>query len=243
MTSRMPTPTLEVSISPLSPAAFPIRPQRLTRARSLPRAKEPAGGILFPFTAQGGTIHGHNAHLGPLPGGMWPEPATAALVIPLAAPRYGPLVGFLVAGVNPRQVLDAPYRTFFELVASRIATAIAHSRAYEAERELRVALREKEVLLQEIHHRVKNNLQVVVSLLDMQEEAVADPRVRAAFDDSQARLHAMALIHDQLYQSASLAQLNAADYLRWLSTHLFETYSPPMAGSPSNSGSKRSRWS
>jgi hypothetical protein len=95
------------------------------------------------------------------------------------------------------------------------------------ERELRAALREKDVLLQEIHHRVKNNLQVVASLLDMQAEAVADPRVRAAFEDSQARLHAMALIHEQLYQGASLAHLNAADYLRRLSTHLFETYSPP----------------
>jgi hypothetical protein len=151
MTSRMPTPSLEVSISPLSPAAFPIRPQRPTRTGSLPRAKEPPGGILFPFTAQGGTIHGPNAHYGPLPGGMWPEPATA--VLPLAAPGYGALVGFLVAGVNPRRVLDALYRTFFELVASRIATAIAHSRAYEAERELLAVLREKEVLLQEIHHR------------------------------------------------------------------------------------------
>jgi two-component sensor histidine kinase len=94
-----------------------------------------------------------------------------------------------------------------------------------AERGLRAALREKEVLLQEIHHRVKNNLQVVASLLDMQAEAVADPRVRAAFEDSQARLHAMALIHEQLYQGASLAHLNAADYLRRLSTRLFETYS------------------
>jgi len=164
---------------------------------------------------------------GPLPGGMWPEPATAALVLPLDAPGYGPLAGFLVAGVNPRRELDAPYRTFFELVASRLATAIAHSRAYEAERELRAALREKEVLVQEIHHRVKNNLQVVVSLLDMQAEAVADPRVRAAFEDSQARLQAIALIHEQLSQGVSLTRLDAANYLRRLSTRLFETYSPP----------------
>jgi PAS domain S-box-containing protein len=111
-----------------------------------------------------------------------------------------------------------------DLVTHTAAIAIEH---YRAERELRAALREKEVLLQEIHHRVKNNLQVVASLLDMQAEAVADPRVRAAFEDSQARLHAMALIHEQLYQGASLAQLNAADYLRRLSTRLFETYRRP----------------
>ena len=66
---------------------------------------------------------------GPLLGGMWPEPATTALVLPLAAPGYGQLAGFLVAGANPRLVLDVPYRTFFELVASQVATAIAHARA------------------------------------------------------------------------------------------------------------------
>lgn len=96
-----------------------------------------------------------------------------------------------------------------------------------AEQELRTALREKEVLLQEIHHRVKNNLQVVISLLDMQAEVVDHPQVRAALEESQARLHTMALIHDQLYQSASLTHLNSADYFRQLSTRLFETYSPP----------------
>jgi two-component sensor histidine kinase len=83
------------------------------------------------------------------------------------------------------------------------------------------------VLLQEIYHWVKNNLQVVASLLDMQAEAVADPQERAAFEDSQARLHAMALIHEQLYQGASLACLDAADYLRRLSTRLFETSNSP----------------
>jgi two-component sensor histidine kinase len=83
------------------------------------------------------------------------------------------------------------------------------------------------VLLQEIYHWVKNNLQVVASLLDMQAEAVADPQERAAFEDSQARLHAMALIHEHLYQGASLACLDAADYLRRLSTRLFETSNSP----------------
>ena len=110
-----------------------------------------------------------------------------------------------------------------DLAAHTAAIAIERHRA---ERELRAALREKEVLLQEIHHRVKNNLQVVASLLDLQAEVIADPRVRTALEDSQARLQAIALIHEQLSQGASLTRLDAANYLRRLSTRLFETYSP-----------------
>jgi PAS domain S-box-containing protein len=110
-----------------------------------------------------------------------------------------------------------------DLVAHTAAIAIER---YRAERELRAALREKEVLLQEIHHRVKNNLQVVASLLDLQAEVIADSRVRTALEDSQARLQAIALIHEQLSQGASLTRLDAANYLRRLSTRLFETYSP-----------------
>ena len=67
---------------------------------------------------------------------------------------------------------------------------------------------------------------MVASLLDLQAEVVADPQVRTALEDSQARLQAIALIHEQLSQGASLTRLDAANYLRRLSTRLFETYSP-----------------
>jgi two-component sensor histidine kinase len=93
--------------------------------------------------------------------------------------------------------------------------------------QLQAALREKEVLLKEVHHRVKNNLQVISSLLSLQAEAMEDPQLRAAFEDGQNRIQVMALIHESLYETDSLAQINAADYLQRLGNQLFEAYGAP----------------
>jgi two-component sensor histidine kinase len=109
-----------------------------------------------------------------------------------------------------------------------IQYAMERQRA-EQERErllaqLQAALHEKEVLLREVHHRVKNNLQVISSLLSLQGDATTDPQVRAAFEDSQNRIRVMALIHESLYQSDNLVQIDAVDYLQRLSHQLFEAY-------------------
>jgi two-component sensor histidine kinase len=96
------------------------------------------------------------------------------------------------------------------------------------EAQLRAALQEKEVLLKEVHHRVKNNLQVVASLLDMQADTIEDLSIRTLFEDSQQRIQSIALIHESLYQSGDvMAQVNAADYLPRLSQRLFEAYRSP----------------
>jgi PAS domain S-box-containing protein len=99
-----------------------------------------------------------------------------------------------------------------------------------AEEQIQASLREKTVLLQEVHHRVKNNLQVISSLLDMQALQTRDPRTLQVLRDSQTRIRAMAFVHDQLYRSPDLASVELSDYVQNLVTYLFGVYASKSAG-------------
>jgi two-component system, chemotaxis family, CheB/CheR fusion protein len=94
----------------------------------------------------------------------------------------------------------------------------------QAEIRIQASLTEKEVLLREIHHRVKNNLQIVSSLLSLQSNRITDAAASEILQDSQNRVRAMALIHEILYQSSNLADLNFAEYVQTLVNNLFASY-------------------
>ena len=90
-------------------------------------------------------------------------------------------------------------------------------------------VRKNMLLIQEIHHRIKNNLQVISSLLYLQSGYVADPKTKAMFQESRDRVRSMALIHEKLYQSPDLAGLIFRDYLSDLIDSLVQTYGKTLA--------------
>ena len=89
------------------------------------------------------------------------------------------------------------------------------------------ALAEKEMLLKEVHHRVKNNLQIVSSLLHLQMRSAGGEESKAALQESAARVATMALVHEQIYRSQSLSRISLDDYLLQLVTRQVETFRGP----------------
>jgi PAS domain S-box-containing protein len=114
-------------------------------------------------------------------------------------------------GLNPLHTPDGAF------VLSSVVDITERKRAAER---LADSLHEKETLLKEIHHRVKNNLQVISSLLSLQANYVTDEQTRNAFAQSQARVHSIALVHEKLYQVAELSRISFTEYMRELVDHL-----------------------
>jgi len=93
-----------------------------------------------------------------------------------------------------------------------------------AEEKIKRSLEEKEVLLREIHHRVKNNMQIVSSLLILQSENIEEKKYKDVFIESQNRILSMALIHEKLYQSRNLAQIDFKEYIDGIVSNIFESH-------------------
>ena len=93
-----------------------------------------------------------------------------------------------------------------------------------AEKVAKKSLEEKGVLLQEIHHRVKNNMQIIQSLMNLQSQKIKDPGLQGVFNDSRSRIRSMALIHDKLYQSDDLAKIDFSEYTELLVRELVKSH-------------------
>ncbi len=115
-------------------------------------------------------------------------------------------------------------QAFGELAAVALRNSLTLQNLEKSEGNLRDALKQREVLLQEIHHRVKNNFQIVHSMLEFQTDTFEDEALLKVLRDSQRRLQSMALIHEQLYRAPDLARIDFAIYIQALANDLFETY-------------------
>jgi len=99
----------------------------------------------------------------------------------------------------------------------------AYERLKKTEAQRNASLREKEVLLREIHHRVKNNMQVITSILSLQGQRLGDPATQSVFQDCRNRIKTMALIHETLYESPDLSRVEAQTYLNKVVRHLTQS--------------------
>lgn len=110
------------------------------------------------------------------------------------------------------------------LADTNVALEEEITRRREMEDQIRAALNEKTLLLREVHHRVKNNLQIIISLSNLQLRQIEDPKMRQVMAETQNRVRAMALVHEKLYKSETLSDIDLAEYVRFLTSQLFAYY-------------------
>jgi len=141
-------------------------------------------------------------------------------------------VDYLSKPINPL-ILKSKVGVFVDLFRkTRELARLNESMESEIEErvaQIRASLREKEILLKEIHHRVKNNMQIISSLLSLQADRAIAGETQLHLRDVRDRVHSMALVHEKLYQSENLASVQIADYTRTLMDDLLHAYASGQA--------------
>jgi two-component sensor histidine kinase/HAMP domain-containing protein len=150
----------------------------------------------------------------------------ACLSVPLLVD--GQLIGTITVSSRKADSFNEEHKEILSVVANQLAIAIYHAllqvKIKEHAKNLQNSLSEKEILLKEIHHRIKNNLQVISSLLYLNSKKIKDKEALDMFKDSQNKIKSIALIHERLYQSKSLGKINFNDYVKSLMVDLFRSY-------------------
>lgn len=169
--------------------------------------------------------------MGIIPQLRFPDSAFLNRVIIVTASFTGitMLIWFITAQYRSALVQARSMTRELEEIASELSetnlnleTEIAEKK--RAEQQLTISLSEKEVLLKEIHHRVKNNFQIIISLLNLQSSGIADDNLLRLFNESINRIRAMALVHEELYQSSSISDIDFSAYISRISEELYASY-------------------
>ncbi|MGA2669313.1 MAG: PAS domain S-box protein [Ignavibacteria bacterium] len=140
--------------------------------------------------------------------------------------HHGEVTGFIYFESNNLEGKEwtTEQHDFILSTSSFIAVALESDERQKAEQEILKSLKDKELLLREIHHRVKNNLAVISSLLYLQSKKTQNQEVLDALLESQMRIKSMVLVHEKLYRSKDLSSINYAGYIQSLATTLFRSY-------------------
>jgi two-component sensor histidine kinase len=147
---------------------------------------------------------------------------------------HGNLIGTLSFGTSTRYIFTPDEIALMKQVADQIAVAMERIRINmvlrKNEENLKNSLKEKEALLKEIHHRVKNNMQVISSLVSLQSTQSQDPVVREVLRDVSYRVRSMAMVHEKLYQATDLARIDFSKYIESLLSYLWHAYGKEASG-------------
>ncbi len=151
----------------------------------------------------------------------------SVLCIPVV--KQSRMIGILYLENRLSDSIFTPEKSLMtELLTSQAAISLENARLMEdmknADEQIKRSLREKEVMLKEIHHRVKNNLEIIKSMLDLQLPYLKSEQAIELFKESQNRIYSMALIHEKLYESESLSEIEVEEYIQSLADNLFLSY-------------------
>jgi PAS domain S-box-containing protein len=140
--------------------------------------------------------------------------------------QHGDIAGFVCYESKKKNSKDwtTEQLDYIASTSNIISIAIESDERQRAERETLKSLKDKELLLREIHHRVKNNLAVISSLLYLQSQKTQNKQVLDALKESQLRIKSMVLVHEKLYQSKDLSSINYSEYIETLAGTLFRSY-------------------